>query len=242
MRGELLPRKEVDRAWERGSGGWGDLLSQHTHRKEIAVTKTTLIRLGAVASIGAALLAVAALVGFVAVVGSDPIADHAGTAAFYVPATASLGSMLLLALGLVGLYLRQEDRFGGFGAASFTLALLVTVLAAGGQWTYVFVIPHIAGAVPEIVNEGKGSVLVGFVLSYAVLALGWILFGLATLRAGIVPRWASLFIVGGAAIAFLPMPSRTLVLSVAMALVGARLLRESGATERTPANAPMLGR
>jgi hypothetical protein len=57
-----------------------------------------------------------------------------------------------------------------------------------------------------MINEGSGSVLAGFVLSYAVLAVGWILFGLATLRAGIFPRWASLLVVAGAAIAFLPLP------------------------------------
>jgi hypothetical protein len=94
----------------------------------------------------------------------------------------------------------------------------------------VFVVPHFAGVTPELVNESTGSVLAGFVLSYAVLALGWILFGLATLRAAVFPRWAALLIVAGGAIAFLPLPSRTLVLAIGVGLLGVRLLRGTPST------------
>ena len=154
------------------------------------MARTTLIRLGALSCIGSAVLAVTALVGFIVVVGSDPIADAAGNAAFYVPATAAFGSALLLGVGLVGLHLRQEERFGTFGAVAFAVALLGTIAAAGGQWTYVFVVPHFAPVVPQMINESTGSVLAGFVICYAVLSVGWILFGLATLRATIFPSWA----------------------------------------------------
>lgn len=191
------------------------------------MARIALIRICAAACVGAAVLALAALIGFVAIVGSDTIADAARDWTFYIPATFALGSAVLLAIGLVGLYLHQETRLGGFGAAAFVLALAGTVVAAGGQWTYVFVVPHFAGVTPELVNESTGSVLAGFVLSYAVLALGWILFGLATLRAAVFPRWAALLIVTGAAIAFLPLPSRTLVLAIAVGILGVRLLRET---------------
>jgi hypothetical protein len=206
------------------------------------MARTTLIRLGAISCVGTAVLAVVALIGFFAVVGTDPIADAAGDAAFYVPAAAAFGSAALLGIGLVGLYLRQEEQFGVFGAVGFAIALLGTIAAAGGQWTYVFVVPHFAPAVPEMINESTGSVLAGFVLSYAVLALGWILFGLATLRAGIFPKWASFLVVAGAAIAFLPLPSRTLVLAVAVAILGLRLLRSARAAERPTTNEPALVR
>ena len=206
------------------------------------MARTTVIRLGAFSCIGSAVLAVLALVGFVGVVGSDPIAEAAGNAAFYVPAAAAFGSIALLGIGLVGLYLRQEERFGTLGAVGLAIALLGTIAAAGGQWTYVFVVPHFAPVVPEMINESTGSVLAGFVLSYALLALGWIVFGLATLRAGIFPRWASLLVVAGAAIAFLPLPSRTLVLAIAVAVLGFRLLRNARATERLTSDTPAFVR
>ncbi len=206
------------------------------------MARTTLVRLGALSCVGAAVFGVAALAGFVAFVGSDPIADAAGSATFYLPAAAAFGSAALLGPALVALYLRQEERFGAFGAVAFCIALLGTIAATGGQWTYVFVVPYFAPAVPELVNESSGSVLAGFVLSYAALALGWILFGLATLRAGVFSRWASLLVVAGAAIAFLPLPSRTLVLAIAVALLGLRLLREAPAAERAGKNPPALAR
>jgi hypothetical protein len=206
------------------------------------MARVTLIRLGAFSCVGAAVLAVAALVGFLTVVGSNPVADAAGNSTFYIPAAAAFGSVAFLGLGLVGLYLHQEQRFGALGAGGFAIALLGTIAAAGGQWTYVFVVPHFAPVVPEMINESTGSVLAGFVLSYALLALGWILFGLATLRAGIFPRWASLLVVAGAAIAFLPLPSRTLVLTVAIAILGLRLLRDAGAAQRPAADAAALAR
>lgn len=194
------------------------------------MARNALIRTCAAAGVGAALLALAALLGFVTIVGSDKIADAARDWTFYIPATFALGSAVLLAIGLVGLYLHQEPRLGGFGAAAFVLALAGTILAAGGQWTYVFVVPHFADVTPQLVNESTGSVLAGFVLSYAVMAIGWILFGLATLRATIFPRWAALLIVAGAAITFLPLPSRTLVLAIAVGLLGVRLLRAPATT------------
>jgi hypothetical protein len=206
------------------------------------MARSTVLHLGALACVGAAALAVAALIGFVAVVGSDPIAEAAGDSAFYVPASAALGSAALLGIGLVGLYLRQEERFGALGAIGLVLGLLGTIAAAGAQWTYVFVVPHFAPVAPEMINESTGSVLVGFVLSYALLALGWILFGVATLRASIFPRWSSLLVVAGAVIAFLPLPSRTLVLAIAVAALGVRLLRDPGTAEHGTADAPSVGR
>jgi hypothetical protein len=205
------------------------------------MARIVLIRTCAVASVGAALLALAALVGFVTIVGSDKIADAARDWTFYIPATFALCSSVLLTIGLAGLYLHQEARLGAFGAAGFVLALAGTILAAGGQWTYVFVVPHFAAVTPELVNESTGSVLAGFVLSYAVLALGWILFGLATLRAAVFPRWTALLIVAGAAIAFLPLPSRTLVLAIGVGLLGVRLLRGT-ATTVEPIGDPAVAR
>jgi hypothetical protein len=202
------------------------------NREGDPMARTTMVRVGALACVGAAVLAITALFGFIAVVGSDPIADAARRAAFYIPASAAFGSAILLGIGLVGLYLHQEERFGVFGAVAFVIALLGTIAAAGGQWTYVFVVPHFAPVVPEMINESTGSVLTGFVLSYAILALGWVLFGLATLRARVFPRWASLLVIAGAAIALLPLPSRTLLLAIAVAILGVRVLQSGGAAER----------
>ena len=200
---------------------------------------TSVIRVARWASIGTAILAIAALIGFLAVVGSATISDAAASASFYVPASAALGSAILLAVALVGLFLYQRDRLGNVGVAGFFVALIGTVLAAGAQWTYVFVVPHFAGPVPELINESTGSVLAGFVLSYAIAAIGWVAFGLATLQARVFPRWAAFLLVAGGAIAFLPLPSRTLVLALAVGYLGLRMRGDAIRAEHPRAEASL---
>lgn len=88
----------------------------------------------------------------------------------------------LLGVGLVGLYLCQQARMGTLGVVGFVAALTGTLLAAGAAWTYVFVVPHFAAEDPALANTGTGSILAGFLVSYAVLAIGWTIFGMASLR------------------------------------------------------------
>ena len=192
------------------------------------MSRRSLYRLSGLSGIGSALLALVALIGFVVIVGSGSIAQAARSAPFYVPAASALSSVVLLTVALVGLYRLQEERLGALGLTAFVIALIGGLLAAGAQWTYVFVLPRFAPIVPTVVDEGTGSVVVGFVLSYAVLALGWLLFGAAMLRTGVFPRAAVILVIIGAVISFLPLPSRTLVLALAMAYLGYRLLESDG--------------
>ena len=189
------------------------------------VQQKLAIRLGSYAGIASLAFALAALVGFLVSVGSDEISDAAGSAGFYFAASCALASLLLLPLALLGLWLAQRDLMTSFGTSAFAAALLGTMLAIGASWTYVFVVPHFADTAPELVNEGSGVLLAGFLISYAALALGWVAFGVATLRTRVFPRWAALLLIVGGALAILPMPSRTLVLALALALLGIQLLR-----------------
>jgi hypothetical protein len=184
------------------------------------------IRLGAYAAIASLVLALAALASFLVAVGSDEIADAAGSAGFYFASSCALASLLLLPLALLALWLVQRDRMTSFGTWAFIAALLGTMLAVGASWTYVFVVPYFAEAAPELVNGGSGVLLAGFLISYAALALGWVAFALATLRTKTFPRWEAVLLIFGGGIAILPMPSRTLVLALALALIGMQLLRQ----------------
>ena len=178
------------------------------------------------AGIASAALAVAALVGFIVVVGSGTISEAARSSGFFFPAAAAFLSTVALAVALVGLFVRQEGQLSALGVAGFVIALVGTIAAAGGQWTYLFVVPHFAEAVPDMIDESTGTVLAGFFLSYAVLSLGWVVFGVATLRAGLLPRQGTIAAIVGAVIAFVPMPSRTLVLSLAVAYLVSRVPAE----------------
>ena len=187
---------------------------------------TVVVRWSGAACVASGVCAVLAMVGFFVVVGSDPIGEAAVLPAFLVPAVASLLAVLFLALGLIGLFLYQQATFGSAGVGGFVVALLGTMLAAGAAWTYVFVLPHFARVDPTLVNVGSGGVLAGFLISYGVMALGWIVFGIATATAGVFGRRVGVLLAIGGLIAFLPLPSRSLVLSLTVAFLGPRMWRQ----------------
>lgn len=175
--------------------------------------------------IAAGLIAVATLVLFVVVVGSGTISDAATSPSFYAPTVAALSSTVLLLVGLIGLFIRQAGELKTLGLVGFVIGVVGTALAAGGQWTYVFVLPSLAEKAPDIADTSSGSVVAGFMLSYTTMAIGWLLFGIATLRTRVFPRWTVVLLIVGAIVTLLPLPSRTLLLGIAVACLGYVLIR-----------------
>ena len=96
----------------------------------------------------------------------------------------------------------------------------------------VFVVPRLAEATPEVADRGMGSVLAGFLLSFPIFGVGWVVLGVATLRTREFPRWAITLLIVGAVLAILPFPSRALVLEVAAACLWFTLLTETEAADR----------
>ena len=188
--------------------------------------------MGGVSAVRSALLGVLSLVLYLIVVGGDRLSEAATSATFFLPSGAQLLAMLLLAFGLVALYVRQAETFGALGLAGFFLALIGTTLAAGALWSQVFVVPRLAEAAPEVADRGTGSVLAGFLLSFLIFGVGWVVFGAATLRTRVFPWWAVILLIVGAVLAILPFPSRALVLEVAAACLGFTLLTGRDAAER----------
>jgi hypothetical protein len=153
---------------------------------------------------------------------SDDVSQVAGSGRFTVATVTALAALLLLGLGLVALYLRQEHAFSSFGTGAFVLALLGTMLAAGGAWDQVFTVPYLADESPAVLDaDTSGSLLAGFFLSFTLLSAGWALFALASRRAGVLPRRACTVLLVGAVLAFLPAPTalRLLLLTIGAALL-----------------------
>jgi hypothetical protein len=124
-------------------------------------------------------------------------------------------------IGIAGIYARQVEKVGWLGLAgylAFSLFLLVTI-----AWTFAeaFISPVLATEAPTFV-EGFLGIVSGqpseislgalptlYLSAGAFVLLGCLLFGIATLRAGILSRWAAgLFAFGGPAsavlVSFLP--------------------------------------
>ncbi len=192
-----------------------------------------LIKVGGVSAIASALLAVLSFILYLIVVGGGRISEAATSAVFFLPSGAQLLAMALLLVGLVALYVRQAEMFGALGLIGFLLALLGTTLAAGALWSQVFVVPRLAEVAPNVADRGTGSVLAGYLLSFLLFGVGWLLFGVATLRTRIFPRGAVILLIVGAVISILPLPSRALILEIAAAWLGFTLLGR-GASDQQP--------
>jgi hypothetical protein len=96
------------------------------------------------------------------------------------------------------------------------------VLALGAVWGQLFVAPFLAVQAPGALDtEPTGTLAVGFTLTLLIIfPLGWLLFGVATLRAQVYPRAAAILLIIGAVVGFLPIPLTEIVLNVAVARLG----------------------
>jgi hypothetical protein len=149
-------------------------------------------------------------------------------------------SCALLLIALVAVYERQARQSGVFGAIAFCTAAVGTVALAGDMWFEAFAVPWVAGITPAVLDADRsGSLMMAaWLVSMVVFALGWTLFGLASLRARVLPRTLSAAVAAGGLIAFqAATPPWGVALGLAVAAVGIwmirqdRLPRQTGAAE-----------
>lgn len=142
-----------------------------------------------------------------------------------------LAAFILLLLALVGLYVRQVDQAGTVGVAGFLLAFVGTTLLAGDLWFEAFVFPHLVEVAPDaLATDPGGILLVGAFFSFLTFILGWLLFGVASFRAAVFPRVASVVLIGGTLILFpSPLfPPKLVVFAIAVGWMGLWLYHSRG--------------
>lgn len=115
--------------------------------------------------------------------------------------------------GLTGLYVRQAEQAGWLGLAGFVLLSLWLGLVLCFSFIETFVLPFLATAAPRVVEglmamftvpiEGidLGVLPTLWLVSGPLYILGGVLFGIATFRAGVLPRWAGALLAAGTAFA-----------------------------------------
>jgi hypothetical protein len=130
--------------------------------------------------------------------------EQLGTEAFLtnlylVSSGLRLLSLVLLPWALIGIYGRQSREAGAFGLWAFALAFVGATLAVGNAWAEVFVWPTLAQAAPGMMSgsvaDMSSYLVAGLNVSFPLFGLGLILFGVATFRAGVYPRWAAVLLV-----------------------------------------------
>lgn len=107
-------------------------------------------------------------------------------------------SLAFLLLGLPGIYVAQSERAGRLGLISFLMVSFGAVFFAISS-NYGFIAPVLAAHAPDMldaINLYPPEIALNILLTVGFL-LGFILFGIANLRAGVFPRFAGVaFIVG----------------------------------------------
>jgi hypothetical protein len=148
-------------------------------------------------------------------------------------------------LGMAGLYARQADTSGWLGLAGYLMLSLWLVLIMGFSFVEAFILPSLATAVPTfmeawmgMLNSSASAMNLGvlpilWTLTAPLYLLGGLLFGIATFRAGILPRWAGVLLAAGTALApvaaLLPLESQPKVavpVGLALAWLGYALFTE----------------
>jgi hypothetical protein len=171
-------------------------------------------------------------------IGDQPESAAAATDTWIILDMFMLVAITLIFLGLVGLYARQAEHAGIFGLLAFVAALSGTAMLFGFVWTGSFILPFVARAAPEVVDPGfvdadpSGTLLLGVILTFGLFVIGWVLFGLSSLRARVLPRGASVLLMIGAVFFFilfmLVLPGATVLFSAALAWMGYALWSGAG--------------
>jgi hypothetical protein len=114
-------------------------------------------------------------------------------------------------LGLTGIYARQAEKSGWLGLAGYLLLTLWLALVLGFTFVEVFILPTLATIAPAFVEAWLGmfngtaseinlaSLSTVWTIIGPLYILGGILFGIATFRAGLLPRWAGVLLAVGTA-------------------------------------------
>jgi hypothetical protein len=133
--------------------------------------------------------------------------ERLGLTEAYLTSTYSVSSglrllgLVLLVWALIGIYGPQSRAAGTFGLWTFVVVFLGAALAAGNVWAEVFVYPTLAQVAPNMLSgagfgtEASAYMSAGLSMSYPLFFLGLVLFGAATLWAGVYPRWIAVLLI-----------------------------------------------
>lgn len=134
----------------------------------------------------------------------------------FVDALLSVLLAVLVQLALVGLYVPNVKVLGVLGLIGFVVASIGVRLTMGSSFVFAFIKPIVGPLDPEFFEEPVIS-MVRFALTFV---LGWVLLGVAMVRADVYPRAATTLLIVGALILLLPLPLSGVIFAVVVAWLG----------------------
>jgi hypothetical protein len=124
----------------------------------------------------------------------------------------TIGMSLFAVIGITGIYARQVKEAGWLGLSGYLLFSLFWVATTAFTFAEAFILPLLATDAPKFVegylgifSGGASEVDLGVLPAVVAVGgvlyiLGGLIFGMATLRAGILPRWAAGLLAFGAVV------------------------------------------
>jgi len=121
--------------------------------------------------------------------------QQAATNAWAVEQTVNWVAKVFLLWALIGLYTRQAKEAGVLGFIAFLLSFVGITLVFGAIFGFFLLAPDLARVAPAFLDAGPTELSmlgrVAFILPFVLAQVGILLFGLASLRAKVFPRWAA---------------------------------------------------
>ena len=189
---------------KRTTGSDGDN-HMHTTRQAATIKEHTmkpsaanLIRWAGLAAMGAGIIYVV-----IQPIHPPDVLSSVTTPRWAIVHSLSIVMDLLALLGITGLYARQVEKSGWLGLAGYLLFSLFWAISMALHFTEAVISPPLATAAPKyaegllgLVTGHASEVNLGafptlYKLTGVPYILGGLLFGIATFRAGILPRWAA---------------------------------------------------
>jgi hypothetical protein len=209
--------------------------------KKTSITAAQLIRWSGLAAMGTGIIYL-----IVQLIHPADVFSSVSTAQWATVHYLSLVMDLLALLGVTGLYARQVDQAGWLGLAGYLLFGLFWAFSVAFHFTEAVITPALVAVAPKFVEGAVGMVngvpseislgslpVVYNLIGLAGYLLGGLLFGIATFRAGVLPRWAGGLLAFGAAVtlagALVPHPLNRIMavpMGLALAWLGYALLAE----------------
>jgi hypothetical protein len=165
----------------------------------------------------------------------------------------NLLSVVLEVGGLPGICVRQRAQAGRLGLVGFILTLVGSILIVGVQAIGLLVLPYLADNAPHLLAPPTSYTTYALVAAL-LLSVGVVLLGLATMRAGVFPRWAGFLLILSIVInlvSFSPLPASigglieriaAVVFALGLASMGYVLLAERQATLVETQGTPQMSR
>jgi hypothetical protein len=181
----------------------------------------------AAAILGGLLLAAGAALTTVSA-GHQQFSDQVLTGVFTVSATLRFTGGILMTWGIISLYLTQADRAGRLGLIAVIACLASMALQTGWMFCDLFAAPSFAHAAPQVLNgDTPGRLAVGAMAAW-LANTSFILLGIVTLRARVLPKMSGLALIIAGAITLVPLPADgpvyEVIIGIAFAVAGARAL------------------